>query len=60
MPTDQTRIPPSVIGVTAPILAHSYTHSQLNALFLSAGFPGDSPPGNKVDKCLGWPTKSAV
>lgn len=54
MPTDQPRIPPSIIGVTAPILADSYTHSQLNALFPSAGFPGDPPPGNKVDKCLGW------
>ena len=54
MPTDQPRIPPSVIGVAATILADAYTHSQLNALFLSAGFPGDPPPGNKVDKCIGW------
>lgn len=54
MPEDQPRIPPSVLGVTAPILAEAYTHSELDALFPRAGFPGDPPPGNKVDKCLGW------
>jgi hypothetical protein len=47
-------IPPAVIGTTAPVLDGWYTHSQLNALFMSAGFPGDSPEGNKTEKCTGW------
>jgi len=51
---DRTKIPPSIIGRAATILAEAYTHSELNALFLSAGFPGDTPLGSKVDKCIGW------
>ena len=49
-----TQIPPSIIGTIAPILDAQYTHSQLNALFMHAGFPGDSPDGNKTQKCLMW------
>ncbi len=49
-----TTIPPSVIGTASPILAHAYTHAQLNALFMSAGFPGDVPDGNKIEKCRSW------
>jgi hypothetical protein len=48
------QIPPSVIGTAAPILADWYTHTQLNALFDSHGFPGDAPDGNKVEKCRLW------
>jgi hypothetical protein len=47
-----TTIPPSIIGT--PILADAYTHAQLNALFMSAGFPGDAPEGNKIEKCRNW------
>jgi hypothetical protein len=47
-------IPPSVIGAASPILADAYTHAQLNALLMSAGFPGDAPEGNKVEKCRNW------
>jgi len=48
------KIPHSVIGVAAKALAETYTHSSLDSLFLAAGFPGDPPPGNKVDKSLHW------
>jgi hypothetical protein len=48
------RIPPSVIGTSAPILASSYTHDQLNALFMAHGFPGDPPEGSKPAKCMAW------
>lgn len=47
-------IPPSVIGTAAPVLAEWYTHTQLNALFDSHGFPGDAPEGNKVEKSRLW------
>lgn len=48
------RIPPSIIGTVAPILAERYTHSDLNSLFYAAGFEGDAPTGNKVHKCQEW------
>lgn len=48
------KIPPALIGTVSPILADTYTHSQLNSLFLAHGFPGDPPEGNKVDKCQSW------
>ena len=57
-----TTIPPSVIGTASPILADAYTHAQLNALLMSAGFPGDAPEGNKIEKCptgYGEPMPSA-
>ena len=47
-------IPPSVIGVLSPILAEIYTHAQLNSLFMAAGFHGDPPEGNKIEKSRGW------
>jgi hypothetical protein len=47
-------IPPSIIGTASPILADAYTHSQLNTRFMSAGFPGEPPEGNKIDKCRNW------
>lgn len=47
-------IPPSIIGTASPILADAYTHAQLNSLFMSAGFPGDAPEGNKIEKCRNW------
>jgi hypothetical protein len=49
-----TTIPPSIIGTASPILADAYTHAQLNALFMSVGFPGDAPEGNKIEKCRNW------
>ncbi len=49
-----TQIPPALIGTTAPILDAHYTHAELNALFMQAGFPGDPPEGNKTQKCLSW------
>jgi hypothetical protein len=48
------RITPALIGVLGPILAETYTHTELDALFHSYGFPGDPPPGNKVHKCQQW------
>ena len=47
-------IPPSIIGVVSPILAEKYTHAHLNAVFMAAGFPGDPPEGNKIEKCRNW------
>jgi abortive infection Abi-like protein len=47
-------IPPAVIGTVSPILANAYTHAQLNALFMSMGFPDDVPEGNKIEKCRVW------
>lgn len=52
------KIPPSIIGTSAPILAASYTHDQLNALFLAHGFPGDPPEGSKPAKCMAWLRKA--
>ncbi|MDR3420677.1 MAG: abortive infection family protein [Xanthobacteraceae bacterium] len=49
-----TAIPPSIIGTVSPILAEAYTHAQLNALFMAAGFPGDAPEGNKIEKTRQW------
>ena len=48
------RIPPAIIGTVAPILAQRYSHDQLNALFMSAGFPGDIPEGSKPAKVMAW------
>jgi hypothetical protein len=50
-----TNIPPSVIGVAAPVLDAHYTRTQLINLFLQHGFPGDAPEGvNKSDMCRSW------
>ena len=49
-----SKIPPSIIGVSSTLLADRYTHSDLDSLFLSAGFPDDPPVGNKVTKCQHW------
>jgi hypothetical protein len=49
-----TPIPPSIIGAANFILAEPYTHAELNALFMSFGFPGDAPEGNKIEKCRNW------
>ena len=48
------RIPPSIIGTCAPLLAEAHTHDQLDSLFMSAGFPDDPPPGSKRAKTLAW------
>jgi hypothetical protein len=47
-------IPPSIIGVASPVLAEKYTHAQLNSVFMAAGFTGDPPEGNKIEKCRNW------
>jgi len=47
-------LPPSIIGTVSPILADACTHAQLNTLFMFAGYPGDSPEGNKIEKCRNW------
>lgn len=47
-------IPPSIVGTAAPMLAERYTHSQIDSLFMTNGFPGDPPEGNKEKKCLEW------
>jgi hypothetical protein len=52
------QIPPALIGTVGPILDSHYTHSELNALFMQAGFPGDPPEGNKTQKCLSWMRRS--
>jgi hypothetical protein len=49
---EMAQIPPALIGTTAPILDVHYTHAELDALFMQAGFPGDAPDGNKTKKCL--------
>jgi hypothetical protein len=54
MDFDMPQIPPSLIGTAGPILDTHYTHAELNALFMQAGFPGDPPEGNKTHKCLSW------
>jgi len=49
------QIPNSVIGAVSSVLAaHYYSHSQLNALFMEAGAPGDAPEGNCEKKCSIW------
>jgi hypothetical protein len=53
-------IPPSIIGVLSPILADIYTHAQLNALFMAAGFPGDAPGANKIEKSRNWLRRANV
>lgn len=48
-------IPNSVIGTVASVVAsHYYSHSTLDALFMSAGAPGDTPAGNCEKKCTDW------
>ena len=48
------KIPNPIIAVVSEVLAERYTHSQLVVLFMEKGAPGDSPIGNKVDKCSSW------
>ena len=48
------QIPLPVIGTAAPIIGEWYTHSVLNSMFESYGFPGDPPVGNKGEKCRLW------
>ncbi|SRR5260221_7657269 len=55
-----TQIPPALIGTAGPILDTHYTHAELNALFMQAGFPGDPPEGNKTHKCLSWMRRANV
>lgn len=51
----ENKIPNSVIGAVSSVLAsHYYSHSQLNALFMESGAPGDVPDGNCETKCSNW------
>jgi len=48
-------IPDSVIYVVGDVLGNwYYSHTKLNTLFGSSGFPGDPPEGNCVTKCQEW------
>lgn len=48
-------IPNSVIGTVASVIAEYYfSHSTLNALFMSAGAPGEAPNGNCETKIMEW------
>lgn len=48
-------IPNSVIYVVGDVLGSwYYSHSKLDTLFGSNGFPGDPPVGNCVTKCQEW------
>lgn len=53
-PTMSTKIPPSIIGLTAPILEDAYTHAELDTIFMQSGFDGEPPTGNKRNKCMTW------
>jgi Abortive infection C-terminus len=49
------QIPNSVIGAVSSVIAeHYYSHSNLNALFMESGAPGDVPEGNCEKKCMSW------
>lgn len=48
------QIPNPVIAVVSEILANTYSHSQLDNLFLQQDIPGMQPGGNKQDKCVQW------
>jgi Abortive infection C-terminus len=48
------QIPKSMIDLTSEILGGHYSHNGLNSLFLECGAPGETPLGNKVDKCSTW------
>lgn len=48
------KIPPSLIGTCSTLLADRYTHAELDSLFMSAGFEGEPPAGNKMHKCQDW------
>lgn len=55
-----SKIPPSLIGTCAPLLADRYTHPRLNSLFMSVGFTGEPPEGNKEDKVTTWLRRANV
>lgn len=45
----------SVIGAVSSVIAvHYYNHSNLDALFMESGAPGDVPVGNCEKKCSNW------
>ena len=49
------KIPNSVIGVVAPVIAAAYySHSKLDSLLRESGAPGDPPEGNLEAKCSTW------
>lgn len=49
------RLPPAVILVLGEVLGlHYYSHRRLETLFAEAGFPGEPPDGNCVEKCQRW------
>jgi hypothetical protein len=50
----RTQIPAYVIAVLSEVVPESQTHTQLNALLMHAGAPGDPPAGNKEFKVQEW------
>lgn len=50
------KIPPQLIGVIAPIAGTRYGHTAINAKLMACGFPGEPPPGNRIDKIRVWLT----
>lgn len=48
------QIPNSVIGAVSSVIAHYYSHSQLNSLFMESGAPGDPSEGSREKKCIEW------
>ncbi|WP_262048182.1 abortive infection family protein [Bradyrhizobium sp. Bra78] len=48
------QIPTQLIGVTAPIAGEWYGHTKINAKLMACGFPGEPPPGNRIDKIRVW------
>ena len=52
------KIPSSLIGLLGPILGDSYTHTDLDSLFMYAGATGDPPEGNKTRKVQVWLRKT--
>lgn len=52
--TTARTIPGAIVAEVARALEHSYTHAQIENLFLRAGAPGPSPNGNKLQKVQRW------
>lgn len=48
------KIPNPVIAEVSDALAWKHSHSELNIVFQRSGAPGDTPTGNKIDKCVQW------
>lgn len=48
-------IPSSAIGAVASVISQYYfSHSNIDALLMEGGAPGDPPQGNLENKCIQW------